>query len=114
MRCNPTVHDSHGLSKRRYELPGNKVVCLFVCFSVCVLVCGKIETLGKTLPFILVEKGVHEPKAQTDGTYSGFLSRPRSITAPVDGTLVHRRDPLQQHVAGNHLCLHLGEEGDKV
>ena len=89
---------------------------MFVCFSVCDLVCGKIETLGKTLPFILVKKGVNEPKApmQTDGTYSGFLSRPRSITAPVDGTLVHRRDPLQQHVAGNHLCLHLGEEGDKV
>ena len=85
-----------------------------VFFSVCVLVCGKIETLGKTLPFILVKKGVHEPKAQTDGTYSGFLSRPRSITAPVDGTLVHRRDPLQQHVPGYHLCLHLGEEGDKV
>ena len=91
MRCNPRLHDSHGLSKRRSELPGNKVVCCF--FSVCVLVCGKIETLGKTLPFILVKKGVNEPKAQTDGTYSGFLSRPRSITAPVDGTLVHRRDP---------------------
>ena len=34
MRCNPTVHDSHGLSKRRSELPGNKVVCLFVFLCV--------------------------------------------------------------------------------
>ena len=80
----------------------------------CILVCGIIETLGKTLSFILVKKGVHELKAQTDGTYSGFLTRPRSITAPVDGTLVHHRDPVQLHVAGNHLCLHLGEECDKV
>ena len=80
----------------------------------CVLVCGKIETLGKTLPFILVKKGVHEPKAQTAGAYSGFLSIPRSIATPPGWYASPSQGYLQQHVAGNHLCLHLGEEGDKV
>ena len=87
MPCNPRVRDSHGLSKRRSELPGHKVGCLFV--SLCALEKSKLS--GKHYHLSWWKKAYTSQRPKRPELIPVSLAYLGVLLLPLDGTLVHRR-----------------------